>query len=46
VDAAVGAEVMAAREKVSPPTTLSTPPALRASSSLALMAGSRPLRGT
>jgi hypothetical protein len=32
-------------EKVSPPTTLSVPPALRASGSLALMAGSRPLRG-
>jgi hypothetical protein len=32
-------------EKVSPPTTPSVPPALRASGSLALMAGSRPPRG-
>jgi hypothetical protein len=32
-------------EKVSPPTTPSMPPALRASSSLALMAGSRPREG-
>jgi hypothetical protein len=33
-------------EKVSLPTTPSTPPALRASSSLALMVGSHPPRGT
>jgi hypothetical protein len=32
-------------EKVSPPTTPSVPPVLRASGSLALMAGSRPPRG-
>jgi hypothetical protein len=32
-------------EKVSPPTAPSVPPALRASGSLALMAGSRPPRG-
>jgi hypothetical protein len=32
-------------EEVSPPTAPSVPPALRASSSLALMAGSRPPRG-
>jgi hypothetical protein len=32
-------------ERVSPPTTPSVPPALRASGSLALMAGSRPPRG-